>query len=182
MTTAIIGIMKRQPLFLLIVLLFFLLVSACFTNNENLLHATDQPVSTASPTFMLTKTELTSVFASTSTPASTQKPGITSETDTTRFREIDNMPLIEIPAGQVWIGCDESNNAGFSCMADELPLHQVYLDTFFIDKFEVTNAQYALCVLDGACDEPYYQHSATRRDYYPDPAYANFPKVAVSWF
>jgi len=38
--------------------------------------------------------------------------------------------MIEIPAGKVWIGCDETNNAGFSCLADELPLHQVHLDAF----------------------------------------------------
>jgi len=51
-----------------------------------------------------------------------------------------------------------------------------------MDKFEVTNAQFALCVTDGACAEPTYKHSATRQNYYSDPDYADFPRVAVSWF
>lgn len=100
----------------------------------------------------------------------------------TLFREIDGMEMIEIPQGEVWIGCDESNNAGFACMADELPLHQVVVDEFWIDKYEVSNAQFALCVQAGACETPYYQRSVTRTEYYADPEFSDYPRVAVSWF
>jgi len=34
---------------------------------------------------------------------------------------------------------------------DEKPAHPVYLDGFMIDKFEVTNTQYAACFNAGGC-------------------------------
>ncbi|MDD3948200.1 MAG: SUMF1/EgtB/PvdO family nonheme iron enzyme [Anaerolineaceae bacterium] len=174
--------MKRQNRFWMIMLFVLLILSACSVQDIDKTPSPDQPIATALPTEILTETQTNPDPLTTSKPATEQNPTISSETSTTQVRETDNMPMIEIPAGQVWIGCDETNNAGFSCLADELPLHQVTLDAYFIDKFEVTNAQYALCVMDGACAEPYYQHSATRQDYYTDPDYADYPRVAVSWF
>lgn len=53
--------------------------------------------------------------------------------------------MIEIPAGPFVMGDD--NGAA----ADEAPAHQVELSLFWIDKFEVTTAQYAACVEAGAC-------------------------------
>ena len=43
-----------------------------------------------------------------------------------------------IPAGEFNMG--DNFNEGWN---DELPVHPVYLDAFHIDKYEVTNAQYA---------------------------------------
>jgi len=34
--------------------------------------------------------------------------------------------------------------------ADELPVHEVYLDAFYIGKYEVTNAEFELFVKDNA--------------------------------
>jgi formylglycine-generating enzyme required for sulfatase activity len=182
LTIAIIEVMNRQNRFLMSMLLLLLIISACSPQKMDETTPPAQPISTASPTLILKKTETNPVATKTPKPSSTQNPTLSPVTDTTHLREIDSMPMIQIPAGEVWIGCDETNNAGFSCLADELPLHQAYLDPFLIDKFEVTNAQYALCVMGGACAEPYYQHSETRQNYYSDPDYADFPKVAVSWF
>ena len=36
----------------------------------------------------------------------------------------------------------------------ETPQHTVYLNAFWIDKTEVTNAQYRKCVEAGVCQEP----------------------------
>ena len=175
--------MSRQNRVLRIMLLLMLIISsACSVQEVDVSAPPGQQVPSVAPALTVTKSDTGPVPTVTPIPAATQNPEESSERAATHLREIDGMSMIEIPAGKVWIGCDETNNAGFSCLGDELPLHQVFLDTFLIDKFEVTNAQYALCVTDGVCAEPYYQRSETRQDYYSDPAYADFPRVAVSWF
>jgi formylglycine-generating enzyme required for sulfatase activity len=73
-----------------------------------------------------------------------------------RLREIDGAVEVLIPAGEFLFGCDPQHNGGFECLPDELPLEKQYLETFAIDKFEVTNVQYARCVAAGACEEPVY--------------------------
>jgi len=98
-----------------------------------------------------------------------------------RLREIDGAVEVLIPAGEFFFGCDPQHNGGFECLPDELPLQTLYLETFAIDKYEVTNVQYARCVAAGACEEPVYTYSATRESYYDNPAYANYPVSGISW-
>jgi len=68
-----------------------------------------------------------------------QKPKITPKKATT-----ENMVLI--PAGVFLMG--RENREGWSSMTapemfnDELPAHEVYVDAFYIDKYEVTNRQF----------------------------------------
>ena len=68
------------------------------------------------------------------------------------------------------------DNFGFDY---ERPAHTVYLDAFWIDKTDVTNAMYAGCVQAGACKLPYSTESKTRKAYYGNPKYDNFPVVFV---
>jgi len=90
--------------------------------------------------------------------------------------------MVLIPAGSFQMGCDTANPAeNCSAVSDEQPLHTVYLDTYRIDKTEVTNAQYARCVAAGACFAPGQISSQTRQYYYGNPAYADYPVIWILW-
>ncbi|MCJ7716607.1 MAG: formylglycine-generating enzyme family protein [Anaerolineales bacterium] len=89
--------------------------------------------------------------------------------------------MVFVPAGEFQMGCDPNHNGMISCSQDELPLHTVYLDSFTIDKYQVTNVQYSSCETAGGCTPP--QRNGTysgRISYYNEPIYANYP-VIVSW-
>ncbi len=94
-----------------------------------------------------------------------------------RTSPIDGMPQVYVPAGTVRMG-------GLDVHADdrdELPAHDVSLDAFWIDKLEVTNAMYMLCVQAGACTPPEDWASDRRPSYFNNEEYKDYPVVHVTW-
>lgn len=64
---------------------------------------------------------------------------------------------------------------------DEFPANYIYLDAYWMDKTEVTNLMYQMCVRDGDCNPPAKLHSYTRDWYYGNPEFQNFPVTYMSW-
>ncbi|HCB02179.1 MAG TPA: hypothetical protein DEP19_07330, partial [Anaerolineae bacterium] len=85
----------------------------------------------------------------------------------------DGMTLMYVPAGEFTMGSDKN--------PDEQPIHQVYLDAFWIDQTEVTNAMYARCVDANECNPPSSTSSYTQASYFDNSEFDDFPVIYVSW-
>ncbi len=90
---------------------------------------------------------------------------------------------VEIGSGDALIGSDEMSQmvqGQFVSYWDERPEHEVDLDTYRLDIYEVTNFQYRRCVAAAACTEPASKASRTRADYYDDPEFGGYPVLGVT--
>ena len=101
----------------------------------------------------------------------------------------DGAEMVLIPAGEFEMGdvFSEGDN-------DERPVHTVYLDAFYIDECEVTNAQYATFLneygknADSAghelldVDDAHCLIEQVGNTYRPKVGYEDHPVVEVSWY
>ena len=60
----------------------------------------------------------------------------------------DGAPMVLVPAGEFLMGSDEGDD-------DEQPVHRVYLDSFYLDTFEVTNGRFAKFVAAIGSEPPW---------------------------
>jgi eukaryotic-like serine/threonine-protein kinase len=120
---------------------------------------------TATKTLPSTFTPSPIAVLSTSTPA----PAIGSII----YSEKDQMALVYVPSGKFTMGSNEN--------LDEQPQHLVDLGSFWIDSTEITNAMYASCVQEGACQIPKGINSTHYDFYYGNPDFVKFPVVNVTW-
>jgi len=90
----------------------------------------------------------------------------------------DGMTLMYVPAGNFLMG---SANSDPYAQANEMPQHTVYLDAFWIDQTDVTNAMYAKCVSASACPQPTKLRSYTHSSYYGNSQFDNYPVIYVTW-
>jgi formylglycine-generating enzyme required for sulfatase activity len=97
----------------------------------------------------------------------------------TRVAPADGMVQVEVPAGDFLMG---SAASGGGVQPDESPQHRVTIDDFWIDRVEVTNAMYALCVKAGQCSVPGRRvGNSPINDYYGKAQYDTYPVVNVAW-
>lgn len=83
---------------------------------------------------------------------------------------IDGAVFVPVPGEEFTMGAD----AGPGVSTLEQPRHTVTVESFWIQRTEVTNAQYARCVAAGACTPP-------ANDEWDDPGRSDFPVTHVSW-
>jgi len=144
-----------------IVFLFVFALTACTpTPSPGVVQTAIVETQGALPISTLTATILpaTSTNTPTSTPTQTATSTPTSTPLPTEITGVKGVTMRLVPAGDFIMGWNGQINA--------------YLDDFYMDKYEVTNALYKTCVDAGACPSP-------RIASYE--AYANYPVVYVNW-
>ena len=125
---------------------------------------------TDSPTNTLTPTPTPTLVLSPS-PSPTWPPDVppsNASLHDTWTRPADEMVMVYVPGGTFQMGSEERNS-------DEQPVHEVTLDSFWLDQTEVTNAQYERCVAEGDCEVSSYADDV-------DFNGTNYPVVGVSWY
>ncbi|HET6675723.1 MAG TPA: SUMF1/EgtB/PvdO family nonheme iron enzyme [Nitrospiraceae bacterium] len=93
------------------------------------------------------------------------------EEETRKLRERGENPpddMALIPAGEFLMGTEDG-------LPDARPLHRVYLSSYLIDRYEVTNIQYRQCVDGGSCAPP------RDREAFDEPTRLQYPVVNVTW-
>ena len=81
----------------------------------------------------------------------------------------DGAPMVLIPAGEFTMGSDKGDD-------DEHPVHRVFLNSYYIDKFEVTNGRFAKFV-EAIHSEPPWGFA----DQETPVAHADHPVRWVNW-
>lgn len=109
----------------------------------------------------------------TATPRPTDEP--TPIEIITMTRPADSTIMVHVPGGEFQMG------SATRYVDNEQPVHTVVLDSFWINQTEVTNGQYRLCVQAGVCDPPTEDTSFSRRQYYGNSGYDDYPVILVSW-
>jgi formylglycine-generating enzyme required for sulfatase activity len=107
------------------------------------------------------------------TPAMTATPVPSVGIGTSKVSPVDGMTLLYVPEGEFSMGSEGS-------YSNESPVRNVYLDAYWIDKTEVTNYMYTMCVNDMKCNIP-FKSEQHPNDYYGNSEYDNFPVVYVAW-
>ncbi|HFE66223.1 MAG TPA: hypothetical protein ENJ93_03085, partial [Chloroflexi bacterium] len=149
------------------------------TNGEEIAEATPTPETepttapppTEEPVVQPVPVEETAVPSPTPEPPATET-AVPPPTATPTIEAPDRM--VFIPAGSFLMGSSDGQ-------PDEQPEHEVALDAFFLDAFEVSNADYRECVADGGCEQPVLTNGFTRQNYFNDPAFDNYPVIGVRW-
>ena len=193
--------MKRQIELSFVMLVVVLSIGGCAEPAP----AQSEPAPSAEPTAAPVPTDVptagpapTEPSPPTATPSPTEPPPpqalaqspAGSSLGDTWTRPADEMVMIYVPEGEFEMGSTDAQvdeafalcyEVDRSCKREyfelEHPTHTVALDGFWIDRTEVTNAQYRHCVEAGACEDPGFMNLD-----FKNPEKSNHPMVYVHWF
>jgi formylglycine-generating enzyme required for sulfatase activity len=84
----------------------------------------------------------------------------------------DGREMVWVPAGEFRMGASVGDSAAQS---DEHPARAVRVEGFWLDRYEITNAEYRLCVDAGDCTAP------QRTVMFDDPNLQQLPVMWVDW-
>ncbi|MBX3050359.1 MAG: SUMF1/EgtB/PvdO family nonheme iron enzyme [Caldilineaceae bacterium] len=180
---------------------------------------TATPTANATATFQAAVRATLTASAPTRTPTRTptRRPPTHTPTATSSptpvagaVREIDGITFVYVPAGEFMMGSSDAevdkaleicnqipyykNNCQRGWYADESPQHSVYVDSYWVMRTEVTNAQFRKFVdANGYTTERYWTAEGWKwRDeqkislpgYWTDDRFngAEYPVVSVSWY
>lgn len=93
----------------------------------------------------------------------------------TEILDPGNIRMVYVPGDNFTMGNENDSTEGN-------PAHVIYVKPFYIDKYEVTNVQYRLCVDVGGCEPPKTAGSGTRSAYYGNVEFNEYPVVNVNWY
>lgn len=133
---------------------------------KNFKHSKPEPTTIWHPTEANTMLPTTLLPTRTLTPVPTLTPKHEIEISSKTWDK-DGMEMIFIPDGELMMG----DNHGYD---HEKPVHTVYLDSYWMDKFEVSNKQYQSCVWQGLCKPSRYADNTKING-------ADQPVVGVDW-
>ena len=92
----------------------------------------------------------------------------------TEITDAKGATMVLVPDEDFTMGSDTGED-------DEKPIHSVHLGSFYIDKYEVSNALYKDCVSVSICETPSVASSRTHSDYYGNSEFDSYPVIYIDW-
>ena len=148
--------MRRQSLFIAIMTICILGVSVVLIPNLDILTRTLHSYQNGTLTMEKFRLDLASYNIGQPVPPIPSDAKISSK---------DEMVQVFVPAGEFTMGSGEEHR------------HKVYLDSFWMDRVEVTNSMYLKCMQAGGCTPP-----VSDNVYYNKWIYRNHPIVYIAWY
>ena len=166
----------------ILAVILMLLITSCSSTPEPVdLQTTVDAAVQATWVWLTTEAQSalpTSTHVPMPTPSATSTPFPPPGIGSQRLAEIDGMTQVFVPEGAFLMGSPDGDPDAFP---HERPQHSVWLDSYWLDQTEVTNAMYAGCVSEGACQPPRSSSANTYAAYYGNPVYDTYPVIWVDW-
>jgi formylglycine-generating enzyme required for sulfatase activity len=188
------GCMKNPKfsIFMCIHMLFIVLIAACSAPSAvaQPAAATNAPVAQAATPTIEKPTDQPAPTAEPLPTAAPTLPDPTAEPTvlaigSSRVSAKDEMVQMYVPGGEFLMGTNDLDaklTVEGGRAFPEIPQFKYTLDSYWIDKYEVSNAQFSKCVAAGDCKPPNYTRSYTREVYYGNPEFSNYPVLYIDWF